>query len=200
MRIIKYLARQGLPLRGHENDEVDGDFIQLLHLRNLDRPEIIDWMKKKTNKYTSPVIQNECLQIMALHITRHICTSIRESGCYTMADECTDISNKEQFTICIQWVGDDLQDHEDFIGLYDVPRIDSDTLVHAIKDTLVRMGVSLCQCRGQCYDGASNMAGHRNGVAVQIQSEEKRAVYTHCYRHALNLAIGDTIKRSKNCS
>ena len=30
-------------------------------------------------------------------------------------------------------------------------------------------------------------------------AEEKHAVYTHCYGHALNLAIGDTIKLSKVC-
>ena len=43
------------------------------------------------------------------------------------------------------------------------------------------------------------MSGSRNGVATQIMREEKRAVYTHCYGHSLNLAVGDTIKRSKVC-
>ena len=61
------------------------------------------------------------------------------------------------------------------------------------------MSVKLSECRGQCYDGASNMSGSRNGVATQFMAEEKRAVYTHCYGHALNLAVGDTIKRSKVC-
>ena len=51
--------------------------------------------------------------------------------------------------------------------------------------------------RGQCYDGASAMSGSRGGVATKLQQEEPRAVYTHCYGHALNLACGDTIKKSK---
>ena len=34
-----------------------------------------------------------------------------------MADECTDFANKEQFTIVIRCVSEDLQDHEDLIGL-----------------------------------------------------------------------------------
>ena len=42
-------------------------------------------------------------------------------------------------------------------------------------------------CRGQCYDGASNMHGARKGVAAIITQEESRALYTHCYDHALNL-------------
>lgn len=61
------------------------------------------------------------------------------------------------------------------------------------------MNVKLSECRGQCYDGASNMSGIRNGVSSQIIAEEKRAVYTHCYGHALNLAVGDTIKQSRVC-
>ena len=38
------------------------------------------------------------------------------------------------------------------------------------------------------------MTGHRNRVVVQIKEEEKRALYTHCYAHSLNLPIGDTMK------
>ena len=51
----------------------------------------------------------------------------------------------------------------------------------------------------KCYDGATNMSGIRSGVSTQIIKEEKRAVYTHCHAHVLNLAIGETIKRSKVC-
>ena len=35
------------------------------------------------------------------------------------------------------------------------------------------------------------MCGSRNGVAAQICSEEKRAIFTHRYGHALNLAVSD---------
>ena len=46
--------------------------------------------------------------------------------------------------------------------------ITSDTLVSAIKDTIVRLNVKLTDCRGQCYVGASNMSGSRRDVAAQI--------------------------------
>ncbi len=196
---LRFLARQGLPLRGG-CDDANSNFIQLLRLRSMDCPEVSGWMTKKTNKYTSHDIQNECLQIMALQILREVGQNIRDSHCYSiMADECTDVANKEQFTICIRWVDDDLQDHEDFIGLYEVETIDANCLVHAIKDTLLRMSLDVAKCRGQCYDGASNMRGTKSGVASRFIAEEKRAVYTHCYGHALNLAVGDTIKQSKVC-
>ena len=37
----------------------------------------------------------------------------------------------------------------------------------------------------------------RNGVARQLTNEEPRAILTHCYSHALNLAVGDIVKKSK---
>ena len=53
---------------------------------------------------------------MALTILRDIVNSIRVSGCYSiMADESLDISNVEQFVICICWVDNMLEPHEDFI-------------------------------------------------------------------------------------
>ena len=55
----------------------------------------------------------------------------------------------------------------------------------------------MAYCRGQCYDDAAKMAGIWNGVAAQMCAEEARAVYSHCYGHALNLAASDTVKKNK---
>lgn len=135
---------------------------------------------------------------MALHILRDVGCSIRRNRMYTvMADECTDVANKEQFTVCIRWVDEELADHEDVIGLRQVDTIDANCLASAIKDVLLRMNLKLSDCRGQCYDGASNMTGSKQGVATQLQAEEPRALLTHCYGHALNLAVGDAVKQSK---
>lgn len=103
---------------------------------------------------------------MSLTILRDLAAQIRKSTFYSiMGDECTDVSNKEQFALCFRWVDDDICVHEDFFGLYQVPDITADTLVAAIKDTLIRINLSLKQCRGQCCDGASNMVGNLGGVA-----------------------------------
>ena len=60
------------------------------------------------------------------------------------------------------------------------------------------MKLKLKYCRGQCYDGASNMTGVRNGVAKLLTDEEPRAIFTHCYGHALNLATLQWKILSKN--
>ena len=66
-----------------------------------------------------------------------------------------------------------------------------------IKDVLIRMNLNISKLRGQCYDGASTMKGHKSGVSTQISRIEPRAVYTHCYGHSLNLAVSDALKGSK---
>ncbi len=71
------------------------------------------------------------------------------------------------------------------------------TILSTIKDALIRMNFKLTDCRGQCYDGASNMSGSRSGVASQIIAEESKALYTHCSGHALNLATQDSLKEVK---
>ena len=68
-----------------------------------------------------------------------------------------------------------------------IPNISADMILRAIKDALLSR-------RGQCYDGASNMSGCRSRVAKLINDMESRALYTHCYGHSLNMAVGDTVR------
>ena len=194
---LKFLARQGLPLRG-DGDDSDSNFIQLLKLRARDDKPLAAWLEKKTDKYLSHDMQNELLQVMALSILRDVSKEIQASSFFSvMCDECTDASNKEQLVICIRWVDPQLDVHEDVIGLYKIDDISAATITHVIKDALVRLNLSWSKCRGQCYDGASNMSGPRSGVAKRIQDEEPRALYLHCHGHALNLAAGAAIKKCK---
>ncbi|XP_028412593.1 zinc finger MYM-type protein 1-like [Dendronephthya gigantea] len=68
---------------------------------------------------------------------------------------------------------------------------DAKTLTSTLKDVLLRCNLLLSQCRGQVYDGASNMAGHISGVSTRITREEPRALYVHCLAHSLNLCLQD---------
>ena len=111
-----------------------------------------------------------------------------------MADECKDVANNEQSVICIRWVDNTLTDHEDVVGLYNVGIIDSGALVTTAKDVLLCMSLKLTQCCGQCYDGV-DIKKQLNYVLAM----EKRAVLTHCYGHASNLAVGGSMKQSKVC-
>lgn len=49
--------------------------------------------------------------------------------------------------------------------------------------------LDISKCRGQCYDGAANMAGQFSGLATRIQEINPLAFYTHCASHRLNLCV-----------
>ena len=54
-----------------------------------------------------------------------------------MADEITDIINKEQFVICIRWVDNDLNGNKDFVGLHELTVTNAEALALILKDVVL---------------------------------------------------------------
>ena len=107
-------------------------------------------------KYTHQDIHNQSFNIMSRHVLLSKLGTIRKNVFFSiMADEY--ITKKEQFSFCICTVDDNLEVKEDFLGFYHLENIKSATVVNAIKDILLSFNLSLQHCRGQTYDGASNM-------------------------------------------
>ena len=102
---IRFLARQGLALRG-EGDESDSNLRQLLLLRAKDNPKIILFLETKKNKCTSPEIHNELTSLMGQQILRNIVSKLQFKYYTIMIDETTDTSNTEQVVIVLPWVDD----------------------------------------------------------------------------------------------
>ena len=114
-----------------------------------------------------------------------------------MADEVTDSSNREQFAVCLRWVDHDLVTHQELVGLYAVDNITSETLVNSLKDVLLRMGLSVQNCRGQ---PTARTIWLVLNLAQQHKSKKKEplAILTHCYGHFLQLAVGDMVRKVRN--
>ena len=185
---LKYLVRQGTSIRGHTDDE--GNLIELLKCRSEDVPVLTDWLKHSS--YKSHDIINELIQLMAHEVLRTLLHDVREAQWFSLiADETRDISGSEQLSVSLRWVDDNYTIHEDLVGLMEVEMTDAETLTSTLKDVLLRCNLQLSQCRGQAYDGASNMAGHISGVSTRITREEPRALYVHCLAHSLNLCLQD---------
>ena len=188
-----YLAWQGHSMQGNTDNE--SNFIQLLKLRGKDQPLLLKWLERKEDRYTSHDIQNEIIAaIMANHIIRDLVSEMKGGFFSIICDDYTDISNKEQLTICIRWVDKELEAHEDFLRFHNVPGIGAETIVSAIKAVFLKLQLSLVNCRGQCYDGASNMMGHKTGVGKRIQDLQPKAFPTHCHGHSLSSSVKDTTK------
>ena len=70
-----------------------------------------------------------------------------------------------------------------------LPNTKAQTIFSVIKDLLIRCSLYLSNCRGQAFDGASNMSGKNNGIQALVKKEQKSALYVHCLAHSLNLCV-----------
>ncbi|XP_057296257.1 52 kDa repressor of the inhibitor of the protein kinase-like [Hydractinia symbiolongicarpus] len=200
-------GRVCIPLRGHRDDskyhpEVGnfstgstGNFIDLLNYRVRGGDTTLGNHLLKCNKnssYISKTSQNEIINCCADIITENIVSEVKKNKFFTIiADEASDTSNKEQLSLVLRYVDSNFDIKEDFIrflhckeGLSGsalasiIPKALSDDLVLNVQD-----------CRGQGYDGAGAVAGRINGLSAHILRINRKAIYTHCHSHRLNLCI-----------
>ena len=85
---------------------------------------------------------------MANNVIRNLVANIRGGFFALIADGDTDISNKEQLTICIRWIDKHLEVSEDFLGFFNKPDTGAETIVSVIKGVLLKLQLSLAYFRG----------------------------------------------------
>ena len=91
---VDYLARQAMPLRGHQ--EVSGNFHGLLQLRGNESDELNDWLRRKKS-FVSHEIQNEMVKILSQQILRSFLKEVYASKLFSISsDETVDASLTEQ--------------------------------------------------------------------------------------------------------
>ncbi|KAL4104317.1 hypothetical protein QTP88_019618 [Uroleucon formosanum] len=70
-------------------------------------------------------------------------------------NETSDIRVKEQISFCLRTVDkESFEIEEYFIGIYETPKTDSNTLFDILKDILCRLELNIHNIRGQSFDGA----------------------------------------------
>ena len=202
-KIIIFCGKQGLAYRGHRDDLInfsdlevesshnEGNFIELVKFRAETDSNLHNHLQNapKNAKYTSKTIQNQLIDIVAQQIRTEILSEVKEAKYYSViADEVCDISNEEQFSICLHYVHDKAV-KEMFLDFVEVERITGHVLATALLHCLSHWGLSYVDMRGQCYDGSTNMSSAKNGCKSIVQKHAPMATYTHCAAHRLNLAI-----------
>ena len=88
---------------------------------------------------------------------------------YTViADEVTDVSNKEQLSAVLRYVyPDTVLVREDLIIFFECDEgITGSSLAKKITDSLESFGLDLRKLRGQSYNGAGNILGTIRGTAA----------------------------------
>lgn len=187
------LAQTGCAFRGHDNDE--GNVMSWLNLRAADIPELKAFLGKRLSFLTGD-IQNELLSLMHNDLLRQVIKKIKQSPYFgVILDETTDVSTKEQVSICLRYLTDDITPVEVFVGLYEVNSTTGENLCSVLLDVLKRLDLPITGLRSQCYDGASNMSGEFQGLQSRIKKIQPLAVYIHCYAHSLNLVLQEAARQ-----
>ena len=205
-KTIELCGRQYISLRGHRDNATDiekdpslfenhGNFRALLKFRvdagdSILSEHLVTAPRNAT--YTSSNIQNQVIDIFADQIRQNIISRVKKVGWYSVvADEVTDISNKEQLSLVVRYVDHgSLLVREDLVAFIECDTgISGRVIADKIISCLQAYGLDLSNLRGQAYDGAGNMAGSVNGAAALITADYPLALYLHCASHSLNLAV-----------
>ena len=90
--------------------------------------------------FTSPLIQNEMMQLLANSIVHEIAANVRRSGSFAvMVDGMQDVAGKVQLFVCVRYIDEQLVPHENFVGMYEPPATTGDILAQSVLDVLLRL-------------------------------------------------------------
>lgn len=165
IRTVLLCGRQGLALRGHRDQgslslkmpkENDGNFRALLRYAvDCGDQVLINHLNTSgaNATYLSYRIQNEIIDAAGKQITANIVQRINESGFFSaIADESTDVSGIEQFSICARFV-DKIDDEyiirEDFLCFIPVEDVTGKGLANTLLIKMKDIGINLINMRGQ---------------------------------------------------
>ncbi|XP_035660282.1 52 kDa repressor of the inhibitor of the protein kinase-like [Branchiostoma floridae] len=201
IKCLEVCGRQGFALRGHRDDSTadplsnKGNFHALLQLRvdagDVALAEHLETCARNAT-YISKTSQNQLLECIKQYILETIVKDITSQpfGPHygIMADEVTDVSNWEQLGLLVRYTKDQ-KPVERLLMFSECEKITGRALCDTIAADLAGVNLDPANCRAQCFDGAGNMAGVRNGCAANFKEIATRAPYFHCASHDLNLAL-----------
>ncbi|XP_060960704.1 uncharacterized protein LOC115723760 [Cannabis sativa] len=155
---VKYLLRQGLAFRGHDESEDSnnrGNFLELLHFlvdHNDDIKVVALKNAPRSLKLTSSDIQKDIARVVASETVN------------------------EQMAVVLRYVDKNGLVIERLIGVEHVTSTTSLSLKEMIDKVFSRHGLSLSRLRGQGYDEASNMQGEFSGLKTLILKDSSTLV------------------------
>uniref|UniRef100_H3AD30 DUF4371 domain-containing protein n=1 Tax=Latimeria chalumnae TaxID=7897 RepID=H3AD30_LATCH len=191
---VKYLDCQGLAIHGHDGSS--GNLEQLLSLRVHDVPKLKWWLHQKTT-WTSPLIQNDLLSLLSNSLLCELASEIRLRVYFAViVDSTRDSSGKEQQSICLRSVDNDVIVHEDFVGFYEMTMSIGAAIAQMIPDVPIQMQLPIANLHCQTYNGAANMAGSYHGAQALITEKQPLVIFVHCGAHCSNLVLKSVCESS----
>jgi hypothetical protein len=201
VKLIRLLAKLNLPFRGKSDScskTNKGVFKELLQLMAENDEKMAAYLlKNKGEDYTSHQCQNEIIDSLAYAVRKNIIDKVRQDRFYSVImDESKDVSKAEQLAIVLRHVDANFHVQEHLLDVLRVSDMTGAAIAENFRKTLQKLQIPLQYCRGQSYDGGSNMAGKFNGCQAHITAENPKAIYVWCHAHRLNLVVVETSKQS----
>lgn len=205
---VLFLAKQELGFRGHDESVTSqnrGNFKVLLKLLiDTSSLEIKQQYEKIKNVFMgdSKIIQNELIECIYNHILDEILKEIKNSSFFSIiVDDTTDITVATQCSIVLRFVDKNGLVVERFLGFHDVTcDRTASGLFNLVDNRLNELNLEhRKKLIAQCYDGASVMSGHLNGLQMKMKDIAPQAVFVHCLAHRLNLVLKQSLSSISDC-
>ncbi|XP_071176558.1 zinc finger MYM-type protein 1-like [Mytilus edulis] len=197
--VIIVLGQRNIALRGNWDKKLkkeDGNFRFFVDWKAKTDVVLKTHLQSPGPSYLSPDIQNDIIACCDADIRERIVADCTKAGYFAIcADGTTDISVKEQVSLCIRFLDHESDEiREEFIGFVELAASDARTMFEKIISFMQSCHLDIAKLRGQGYDGASVMSGRVQGVQARVKEVCPRASYVHCRSHNLNLVITQSCK------
>jgi len=97
------------------------------------------------------------------------------------------VSHVDQLTFVVRYVLEHGMPVERFLTFIELEGHKSAILEETVISQLKTFKIDIADCRGQCYDNASNMARQYSGLQARIMTLNPLAQFIPCSGHSLNL-------------
>ncbi|XP_056468103.1 zinc finger MYM-type protein 1-like [Gadus chalcogrammus] len=195
--VIKFLSERGLAFRG-ENETLgsvhNGNYLGILELLAKFDPFLDEHLKRFGNKgrgtpsYLSSTVCTEFIALMGQRVQSEIIMQLQHAKYFSLiVDSTPDLSHTDQLTFVVRYVSQEGKIFERFLKFLPIFSHTGESLFDSVTGVLQDMHIDIKNCRGQCYDNASNMAGAYKGLRARIQEINPLADWIPCAAHSLNL-------------
>ncbi|XP_020426588.1 uncharacterized protein LOC109950855 [Prunus persica] len=149
----RYLLRQGLPFRDHDESETSsnkGNYVELLQFL-VDHGEkvcaVVFENAPRNLKYIAPTIQKDLINSCAAETIDAIISDMDDAFFSILVDESHDVSIREQMVVVLRYVNKKGQVIERFVGVQYVSDTTSSKLKEAIEQLISSTNLSMSRLR-----------------------------------------------------
>ena len=178
IKTIELCGKQCIAFRGHRENVASkknncGNFLAILKLLAQTNDDLQNHLASPVAKnatYLSPKIQNEIINIIGYDILQaDFINEIKEAKFFSILAVEVESHKVEQLPICIRFADKNNNIREEFLEFGRCEQLSGKVIANEIIRVLGKSNLDIKNCRGQGYEGVSNMSSEAVGVQKQIK-------------------------------